>query len=148
MKKSNNIIGIVIMICILAFAGMKAFEVEFNMHNIKVMLAVVAASVVGLMLLFSLPNKTHETNYEYYERERIRQQQEQEQLAYQEQFNQNQVNQNHPTPQHEDSYQQNSQPEPDNRYNDNRYNQYQQPYNNNYQQPQPPVQQEEDNRWS
>lgn len=140
MKKSNNIIGIVIIVCILGFAGMKAFDIEFNMHNIKIMLAVVAASVVGLMLLFSLPNKHHETNYEYYERERLRQQQEQEELAYQSQFNQNQVNQNHVTPQYEDSYQQNSQPEPD-----NRYNQYQQPYHNNYQQP---VQQEEDNRWS
>lgn len=140
MKKSNNTIGIIIMVCILGFAGMKAFDIEVNMHNVKIMLAVIVASVIGLMLLFSLPGKRHETHEEYYERERLRQQQEQEELAYQSQFNQNQVNPHNATPQSADIYQQNNQPEPD-----NRYNQYHQPYQNPYQQNNTP---EEDNRWS
>lgn len=140
MKKSNNTIGIIIMACVLGFAGMKAFDIEFNMHNLKMMLAFVAGSVILLMLLFSLPGKKHETHEEYYERERLRQQQEQEELAYQTKVNQDNVNQDNVTPRYEESYQQSNQPEPD-----NRYNQYQQPYQNPYQQNNGS---EEDNRWS
>lgn len=141
MKKSNNSIGIIIISCVLGFAGMKAFDIEFNLHNIKVMLAIIAASVITLMLLFSLPSKSHEKRYDNYYKENN---EEDLELAQQKHaVPPNNDDSDNDNKYHQDKYHQdNSQAEED-----NRYNQYQQPYQNPYE-PAPPNNVEEDNRWS
>lgn len=63
--KSNNNTGIIIIAGILAFAAMKAFDITFNIENIKILGSAGVAIVIGLLIFFGMQSKKS-SNPEHY----------------------------------------------------------------------------------
>lgn len=64
MKHSNST-GIIIIVGVLAIAVMKAFDISFNLENIKIMGSVSVGVIIALLVFLSMQSKKT-SNPEYY----------------------------------------------------------------------------------
>ena len=125
--KSNNSTGIIIIAGILIFTAMKAFDIKFNIENVKMLGSVGIAVVIGLLIFFGMQSKKSSNPDHYIEPEP---ENDSHYVTHQ--------NGDHITPQ---PYH----PQPQQEEESHRYGNYQTPP---YHTPTPVNQPEEDNRWS
>lgn len=131
--KSNNNTGIIIIAGILVFAAMKAFDIRFNLENIKVLGSVGVSVVIALLIFFGMQSKKSSNPEHYIEPEP---ENDSHYVTHQ--------NGDHITPQPQQNYHNHNPHEEEN----NRYGSYHAPTHTPAPHVPPPVPPEEDNRWS
>lgn len=67
--KNSNSTGIIIIVGVLAFAVMKAFDISFNLANIKIMGSVSVGIIVAMLIFFSMQSKKSDNPEHYIEPE-------------------------------------------------------------------------------